>query len=100
MRRRIGYEGRNWVSYFWFVGWDCVSLGVHVCVSAPNIEIHLPFGFIRLGRKRAAVNAVVSIVADDDPDIIQVFKPSGGQPLRVSNLTVTCGGLSQNSRAK
>jgi hypothetical protein len=48
----IGYDGVTWVAYFWFVGWSCISLGFHVCLSAPNIEIHLPFGFIRLGRRK------------------------------------------------
>lgn len=45
----IGYEGKKWVCFFWFVGWDCISFGFHFCMSAPNIEIHLPFGFIRVG---------------------------------------------------
>jgi len=36
-------------AYFYFVGWSCLSLGVHVCLSCPNIEIHLPFGFVRIG---------------------------------------------------
>lgn len=47
----IGYEGKIWVAYFWFVGWDCWSLGAHICVGAPNIEIHVPFGFFRIGRR-------------------------------------------------
>lgn len=44
------YVSRCFVCYFWFVGWDCLSLGLHVCWSAPNIEIHVPFGFFRIGR--------------------------------------------------
>lgn len=40
---------RHFVAYFYFVGWDCLSIGGHVCWSEPNIEIHLPFGFIRVG---------------------------------------------------
>lgn len=39
--------------HFWFAGWDCLSLGVHVCFSLPNIEIHLPFGFCRIGWEKA-----------------------------------------------
>lgn len=35
--------------YFHFVGWSCLSLGFHIDVHKPNIEIHLPFGFIRIG---------------------------------------------------
>lgn len=44
---------RQFIAYFWFVGWDCFSLGVHVCFSQPNIEIHVPFGFIRIGWKKS-----------------------------------------------
>ena len=51
----IGYEGTSWVAYFWFVGWDCISLGLHICMSAPNIEIHVPFGWIRIGRQPNSV---------------------------------------------
>lgn len=40
---------RQFVAFFFFVGWDCFSLGLHICLSEPNIEIHLPFGFIRVG---------------------------------------------------
>jgi len=40
---------KRFVAYFHFVGWDCISLGAHVCLSLPNFEIHLPFGFIRVG---------------------------------------------------
>ena len=34
---------------FHFIGWECISLGFHVCWSLPNIELHLPFGFVRIG---------------------------------------------------
>jgi hypothetical protein len=40
---------KKFVCYFHFVGWDCLSVGGHVCLSKPNVEIHLPFGFIRVG---------------------------------------------------
>lgn len=45
-----GWDSPEWCCYFWFVGWDCISFGLHVCLGAPNIEIHLPFGFLRIGR--------------------------------------------------
>lgn len=35
--------------FFWFVGWDCISLGLHVSLACPNIEIHVPFGFFKVG---------------------------------------------------
>jgi hypothetical protein len=37
--------------YFYFIGWWNWSLGFHINPSIPNIEIHLPFGFIRIGRE-------------------------------------------------
>ncbi len=42
---------RKFVAYFWFVGWDCISLGLHVCPTGPHIEIHVPFGFFKIGWK-------------------------------------------------
>jgi hypothetical protein len=43
-----GKRSGNFVCYFWFVGWDCISLGLHVC--SRNVEFHIPFGFVRIGR--------------------------------------------------
>lgn len=47
----IGVPGweRRFVAYFYFVGFDCISLGLHLCWSLPNIEVHVPFGFFRIG---------------------------------------------------
>lgn len=56
--RQTGYEGDRWVCFFWFVGWDCLSLGLHLCTSAPNIEIHVPFGFIRIGVRSSSSRRV------------------------------------------
>jgi hypothetical protein len=47
--RLYGYEGRRFVAYWWFVGWWALSFGAHVSLRDPNIEIHLPFGFLRIG---------------------------------------------------
>jgi hypothetical protein len=55
--RLFGHEGKRFDAYFWFVGWDCVSLGVTICASLPNVEVHLPFGFIRIGRSPLAAHA-------------------------------------------
>ena len=46
---KIRVTERQFIAYFHFVGWDCVQLGIHLCVSSPNVEIHLPFGFVRIG---------------------------------------------------
>ena len=40
---------RKFVCYFYYVRWSCLSLGFHIDAYSPNIEIHLPFGFIRIG---------------------------------------------------
>jgi len=37
------------ICYFFFVGWWALSLGLHVDLASPNLEIHIPFGFIRIG---------------------------------------------------
>ncbi len=44
---------KQFVAYWFFVGWDCFSVGCHICFGLPNIEIHLPFGFIRIGWVKA-----------------------------------------------
>lgn len=45
----FGYEDAKWAFYFYFIGWSFWSLGIHIYPPAPNIEIHLPFGYIRVG---------------------------------------------------
>ncbi len=40
---------RKKVAYFHFVAWDCISFGLHVSLTCPNVEIHVPFGFFRIG---------------------------------------------------
>ena len=46
------FHDRKFVAYFHYVGWCCLSFGFHVCLRSPNIEIHLPTGFIRIGMVR------------------------------------------------
>jgi len=40
---------RAFVCYIAFIGLDNISLGLHFNWRLPNIEIHLPFCFIRIG---------------------------------------------------
>ncbi len=40
----------RFIVQFHYLGLDCIQLGFHVCCSLPNIEIHFPFGFLRIGR--------------------------------------------------
>jgi hypothetical protein len=48
-RYRFGLRERQFVCMFHFVGWSCFSLGFHVDTASPNIELHVPFGFVRIG---------------------------------------------------
>lgn len=41
--------------FFWFVGWDCIALGTSLCLDGPHIEVHLPFGFLKIGRQRKRI---------------------------------------------
>lgn len=52
---------RRFVAYLWFTGWSHISLGMHVCTSLPNIEIHLPFSFIRIGWVEASEGVTYSL---------------------------------------
>lgn len=48
----IGYEGPRWVAYYYLIGLANWSLGFHVHLAQPfNVELHLPGGFIRIGRQ-------------------------------------------------
>lgn len=40
---------RKPICYWHFVGWSCISIGMSIDLHSPNLEIHLPFGFFRLG---------------------------------------------------
>jgi hypothetical protein len=40
------------ICYFHYLGWWSWSLGIHLDPHTPNIEIHIPFGFLRVGRER------------------------------------------------
>jgi hypothetical protein len=41
-------KAKRFVAYYYCNGAD-ISLGISICLAMPNIEIHLPFGFIRVG---------------------------------------------------
>ena len=42
-------DKRQFVAYFYFVGWSNISAGISISLYQPNIEIHIPFGFFRIG---------------------------------------------------
>ena len=43
---------RRFVCYFYFQGFSSIQIGLHVDLSQPNLEIHIPFGFLRVGWSR------------------------------------------------
>lgn len=47
--REIPPIAKSLQCYWHFMGWSHVSFGFHVCLSMPNAELHLPFGFVRFG---------------------------------------------------
>lgn len=51
--RGFGFSSPCYTCHFWFVGWVNLALGLSVCLDGPHVEIHLPFGFVRVGRKTA-----------------------------------------------
>jgi len=60
-RHLFGYEGERLIAYFWFVGWGHLALGVSIYLGAPNIEIHVPFGFFRIGRRAAPSRVILEV---------------------------------------
>ena len=48
--KAYGIQNKSFDFYFFFVGWEDISLGLNICLRKPNIEIHIPFGFIKVGR--------------------------------------------------
>lgn len=42
-------NGRFFVAYFYLTSLAYIQFGFHVSIEDPNIEIHIPFGFIRVG---------------------------------------------------
>jgi hypothetical protein len=48
-RQMLGYEGKKYCCYYWRSSTWHISLGVHIDLSKPNFELHIPTGFIRIG---------------------------------------------------
>lgn len=42
---------RKFVAYFHYLGPSHLSLGFHMHLTSPNVEIHVPFGYFRIGWK-------------------------------------------------
>lgn len=45
----IDIVDRKFVCYFFFSGWSDISLGLSISIIQSNIEIHVPFGFFKIG---------------------------------------------------
>lgn len=44
-----GKKDRRFVCYLHWIGLDNISLGVSINWHVPNLELHLPFCFVRVG---------------------------------------------------
>ena len=49
---------RQFIAYFHFIDWSHISFGFHVWLKGPNIEVHVPFGFFRLGWQTGGVHDI------------------------------------------
>lgn len=49
MKRDREFSARRWQCFVNFIGWSCLSLGVHFDWLGPHVDIHLPFVFCRVG---------------------------------------------------
>ena len=47
--KTYGLVSSEFVCYFYIASFWYFSLGAHISFYEPNIEIHLPFGFLRVG---------------------------------------------------
>lgn len=61
----------SFACYLHWIGWDCIQLGIHICLSMPNIEFHLPFCFVRVGWCQVPIGFkrfAFSSIRDEDED--------------------------------
>lgn len=49
---------QQFVFFFWFVSWKSLSLGVSLNLKPLHIEIHIPFGFIKIGMDEKSHKAI------------------------------------------
>jgi hypothetical protein len=42
-------SGKTFKAFYHVTGWYPINFGINVDFQKPNMEIHIPFGFIRIG---------------------------------------------------
>jgi len=42
-------KNQRFAILFHFISFNEISIGLHISLKAKNIEIHIPFGFLRIG---------------------------------------------------
>lgn len=45
----LAQSSRQFVAYFHFGSWADLALGASIHLRGPHVEIHIPFGFVRVG---------------------------------------------------
>jgi hypothetical protein len=62
---------KEFISVYYFLSFSYLSLGFHIDLSSPNIEIHLPFGFIRIGWVETPLDPCRSMTKDEIKKMIE-----------------------------
>lgn len=47
----FGWRGKVYEAILWRTRWTHLSFGFSIALEVPNVEIHLPFCFLRIGRQ-------------------------------------------------
>jgi len=42
-------QGKKFISMWTFIGWTDISLGFHINLGHTYLDLHVPFGWIRIG---------------------------------------------------
>jgi hypothetical protein len=53
-------QQRVFVCMWTFIGWQDISLGFHVCLGEWYIDLHVPFGWLRVGWEKVPRKMVVA----------------------------------------
>ena len=54
-------SNRIFVVFWKFIGWKDLSLGLHICLGEYSIDLHLPFGWLRVGWERKPLTIPINL---------------------------------------
>lgn len=53
----LGEMPARFVCFFYLQAFGYIQLGIHIDLYSPNVEIHIPFGMLRIGLDRVVKHA-------------------------------------------